>query len=67
MGAKPSDYVKATQRVYHAAGLASFIEFPIGSANRDHLFALSRRSRFNACISYENPTRLAQVPATTHT
>ncbi len=27
--AKPGDYVKATQRVYHAAGAASFIELPV--------------------------------------
>ena len=27
--AKPSDYVKATQRVYHAAGEASFVELPL--------------------------------------
>ena len=27
--AKPDDYRKATQRVYHAAGEASFIELPI--------------------------------------
>ena len=27
--AKPEDYVKATQRVYHAAGAASFISLPV--------------------------------------
>ena len=27
--AKPEDYVKATQRVYHAAGTASFISLPV--------------------------------------
>jgi putative CocE/NonD family hydrolase len=27
--AKPSDYVKARQRVYHAAGAASFIDLPV--------------------------------------
>jgi uncharacterized protein len=27
--AKPADYVKATQRVYHAAGEASFVELPV--------------------------------------
>jgi len=27
--AKPSDYVKATQRVYHAPGAASFIDLPV--------------------------------------
>jgi putative CocE/NonD family hydrolase len=27
--AKPADYVKATQRVYHAAGNASFIDLPV--------------------------------------
>jgi putative CocE/NonD family hydrolase len=27
--AKPQDYVKATQRVYHAAGEATFIELPV--------------------------------------
>jgi predicted acyl esterase len=27
--AKPGDYVKATQRVYHAAGQASFVELPV--------------------------------------
>jgi putative CocE/NonD family hydrolase len=31
--AKPADYKKATQRVYHAAGLASSIELPIVAAN----------------------------------
>jgi uncharacterized protein len=30
--AKPEDYVKATQRVYHAAGAASFIDLPVVSA-----------------------------------
>ena len=27
--AKPSDYKAATQRVYHAAGKASFVELPL--------------------------------------
>jgi uncharacterized protein len=27
--AKPADYIKATQRVYHAAGAASFIDLPV--------------------------------------
>lgn len=27
--AKPSDYVKATQRVYHAPGKASYVELPL--------------------------------------
>ena len=27
--AKPGDYVKATQRIYHAAGAASFIDLPV--------------------------------------
>ena len=27
--AKPADYRKATQRVYHAPGQASFIELPL--------------------------------------
>jgi predicted acyl esterase len=27
--AKPGDYVKATQRVYHAPGTASFVELPV--------------------------------------
>jgi predicted acyl esterase len=27
--AKPSDYVKATQRIYHAARAASFIDLPV--------------------------------------
>jgi hypothetical protein len=27
--AKPGDYVKATQRVYHAAGAASFVDLPV--------------------------------------
>jgi putative CocE/NonD family hydrolase len=27
--AKPVDYIKATQRIYHAAGQASFIELPV--------------------------------------
>jgi putative CocE/NonD family hydrolase len=31
--ARPADYVKATQRVYHAAGAASFIELPVVSGN----------------------------------
>ncbi len=31
--AKPPDYEKATQRVYHAAGLASSIDLPVVSAN----------------------------------
>ena len=30
--AKPADYVKATERVYHAAGQASFVELPIVQA-----------------------------------
>jgi putative CocE/NonD family hydrolase len=30
--AKPGDYVKATQRIYHAAGAASFIDLPVVSA-----------------------------------
>jgi putative CocE/NonD family hydrolase len=30
--AKPADYVKATQRVYHAPGQASFIELPLVTA-----------------------------------
>jgi putative CocE/NonD family hydrolase len=30
--AKPEDYVKATQRVYHTAGAASFIELPVVSS-----------------------------------
>jgi predicted acyl esterase len=32
--AKPGDYVKATQRVYHAAGAASFIDLPVVGAER---------------------------------
>jgi len=32
--AKPSDYVKATQRVYHAAGEASFVELPVVPAQK---------------------------------
>ncbi len=32
--AKPEDYVKATQRVYHAPGAASFIELPVVPARR---------------------------------
>jgi uncharacterized protein len=31
--AKPQDYVKATQRVYHAAGAASFIDLPVVAAH----------------------------------
>ena len=27
--AKPADYVSATQRVYHAAGAASFVDLPV--------------------------------------
>jgi putative CocE/NonD family hydrolase len=30
--AKPADYVKATQRVYHSAGEASFVELPVVGA-----------------------------------
>jgi len=33
--AKPQDYVKATQRVYHAAGAASFIDLPVVPQNRE--------------------------------
>jgi predicted acyl esterase len=29
--AKPEDYVKATQRVYHQPGAASFIDLPVVS------------------------------------
>jgi hypothetical protein len=32
--AKPSDYIKATQRVYHSAGAASFIDLPVVAAER---------------------------------
>ena len=32
--ATPSDYVKATQRIYHAAGEASFIELPVVPAQK---------------------------------
>jgi putative CocE/NonD family hydrolase len=32
--AKPEDYQKATQRIYHAPGQASFIELPVVSAAR---------------------------------
>ncbi len=31
--AKPTDYVKATQRVYHAPSQASFVELPLVAAN----------------------------------
>ena len=31
--AKPGDYVKATQRVYHEPGHASFLELPLVTAN----------------------------------
>jgi len=27
--AKPQEYIKATQRVFHAAGAASFIDLPV--------------------------------------
>jgi len=27
--AEPADYVKATQRIYHAPGNASFVELPL--------------------------------------
>jgi len=30
--AKPADYVKATQRVYHAAGQASYVDLPVVTA-----------------------------------
>ncbi|MEO8520520.1 MAG: CocE/NonD family hydrolase [Acidobacteriota bacterium] len=30
--AAPGDYVKATERIYHAAGAASFIEMPVASS-----------------------------------
>jgi predicted acyl esterase len=29
--AKPADYVKATQRVYHAPGQASYVALPVVS------------------------------------
>lgn len=29
--AAPGDYVKATERIYHTAGAASFIELPVAS------------------------------------
>ena len=32
--ARPEDYVKATQRIYHAAGAASFIDLPVVPATR---------------------------------
>ena len=32
--AKPADYQKATQRVYHAPGAASFIELPVAPVKR---------------------------------
>ena len=32
--AKPGDYVKATQRVYHSAGEASFVELPVVPARK---------------------------------
>jgi uncharacterized protein len=32
--AEPKDYVKATQRVYHAKGQASFIDLPVAPASR---------------------------------
>ena len=32
--AKPADYVKATQRIYHAPGAASFIELPVVAARQ---------------------------------
>ena len=34
--AKPEDYVKATQRVYHAAGAASFIDLPVVPCSSCH-------------------------------
>ncbi len=33
MTAKPGDYLKATQRVYHAPGQASFVDLPLVAAN----------------------------------
>ena len=30
--AQPADYVKATQRIYHAPGAQSFIELPVVGA-----------------------------------
>jgi putative CocE/NonD family hydrolase len=33
--AKPEDYVKATQRVYHAAGAASVVDLPVVTTRRD--------------------------------
>ena len=30
--AQPADYVKATQRIYHAPGAQSFIELPVTAA-----------------------------------
>ena len=32
--AKPEDYVKATQRVYHTTGAASFIDLPVVPAKQ---------------------------------
>ena len=32
--AKPGDYQKATQRIYHAAEEASFVELPVVSAKQ---------------------------------
>jgi uncharacterized protein len=34
--AKPEDYRKATQRIYHAAGKASYVELPIVAAPSSH-------------------------------
>jgi predicted acyl esterase len=33
MVAKPESYVKATQRIWHAPGTASAIEFPVIATN----------------------------------
>jgi len=33
--AKPGDYKKATERVYHAAGAASFIDLPVVKSGAD--------------------------------
>ena len=34
--AKPEDYVKATQRIYHAIGAASSIDLPVGGSRSQH-------------------------------
>jgi putative CocE/NonD family hydrolase len=48
--ARPEDYLKATQRVYHAAGAASFIELPVVPEGTKKLSAVSRQPSVSAFL-----------------